>query len=84
MVERLRRMGLECPEPEGAFYVFVKIDRFGLSSDAFCTRLIREGRVACVPGSCFGAEGYIRLSYCCADAELKKGLDRLEDFLRTL
>ncbi len=84
VVERLRRMGLEFPEPEGAFYVFVKIDRFGMSSDAFCTRLIREGRVACVPGSCFGAEGYIRLSYCCADAELEKGLDRLEAFLGTL
>ena len=81
---RLRAMGLSFPEPEGAFYVFVDISRFGMSSADFCTRMIREGKVAAVPGSCFGAEGYIRLSYCYADAELEKGLDRMEAFLNTL
>lgn len=81
---RLTRMGLEFPEPEGAFYVFVDIRKFGLDSATFCTRMIREGRVAAVPGSCFGAEGYLRLSYCCGDAELEKGLDRMEAFLQTL
>ena len=81
---RLREMGLTFPEPEGAFYVFVDIRRFGLDSGTFCTRMIREGKVAAVPGSCFGAEGYIRLSYCYADAELKKGLDRMEAFIQTL
>ena len=81
---RLRQMGLSFPEPEGAFYVFTDIRPFGLDSSTFCTRMITEGKVAAVPGSCFGAEGYIRLSYCYADEELKKGLDRMEAFLHTL
>ena len=81
---RLREMGLSFPEPEGAFYVFVDIRRFGLDSGTFCTRMIKEGKVAAVPGACFGAEGYIRLSYCYSDEELKKGLDRMEAFLKTL
>ena len=78
---RLDEMGLRYPAPEGAFYVFPDISRFGLSSDAFCIRMIKEGGVAAVPGSCFGAEGYIRLSYCYSDAELKLGLDRMERFI---
>ncbi|MBQ3194577.1 MAG: pyridoxal phosphate-dependent aminotransferase [Oscillospiraceae bacterium] len=81
---RLRDMGLEFPEPEGAFYVFVNIEKFGMDSAAFCTRMIKEGKVAAVPGFCFGAEGYIRLSYCYSDEELKKGLDRMEAFLAKL
>ena len=81
---RLRDMGLTFPEPEGAFYVFPDISRFGLSSAQICTRMITEGKVAAVPGSCFGAEGYIRLSYCYSDEELKRGLDRMEAFLKTL
>lgn len=81
---RLRRMNLEFPEPEGAFYVFVNIRKFGMTSDEFCTRLIREGKLALVPGSCFGAEGWIRLSYCYSQRELEKGLDRLEGFLKIL
>ena len=81
---RLRAMGLSFPEPEGAFYVFVDIRKFGLDSGTFCTRMIREGKVAAVPGACFGAEGYIRLSYCYSDAELHKGLDRMEAVLKTL
>ena len=81
---RLRQMGLEFPEPEGAFYVFVNIEKYGMSSDEFCTRLIREGRLAAVPGSCFGVEGWLRLSYCYSDQELQKGLNRLEAFLQTL
>ena len=81
---RLRQMGLSFPEPEGAFYVFVDISRFGIGSEEFCTRMIREGKVAAVPGSCFGTEGYIRLSYCYSDEELQKGLDRMEKFIRTL
>ena len=81
---RLRQMGLEFPEPEGAFYVFVNIEKYGMSSDEFCTRLIREGRLAAVPGSCFGVEGWLRLSYCYSDQELQKGLNRLEAFLQAL
>ena len=81
---RLRRMGLEFPEPQGAFYVFVNIGKYGMRSDEFCMRLIREGKLAAVPGSCFGVEGYIRLSYCYGDEELRTGLDKLEAFIRML
>ena len=81
---RLDAMGLKYPAPEGAFYVFPEISKFGLSSDEFCTRMIKEGKVAAVPGSCFGADNHIRLSYCYSDEELKRGLDRMEAFLATL
>ena len=81
---RLDEMGLTYPKPEGAFYVFVDISRFGLTSEEFCTRMIREGKLAAVPGSCFGTEGYIRLSYCYADGELQRGLDRLERFIKQI
>ena len=81
---RLKGMGLPFPEPRGAFYVFPDIRRFGLSSDEFCTRMIREAGVAAVPGSCFGLEGYIRLSCCCSDENLREGLNRMERFLATL
>ena len=81
---RLKGMGLPFPEPRGAFYVFPDIRRFGLSSDEFCTRMIREAGVAAVPGSCFGLEGYIRLSCCCSDENLREGLNRMERFLAIL
>ena len=81
---RLDEMGLSYPAPEGAFYVFPDISRFGLNSEEFCIRMIKEGGVAAVPGSCFGAEGYIRLSYCYSDEELKTGLDRMAAFIRAL
>jgi len=81
---RLTAMGLSFPEPEGAFYVFVNIEKYGLDSETFCTRMIREGLLAAVPGSCFGTDGYIRLSYCYSDEELKVGMDRLEAFIATL
>ena len=81
---RLRAMNLSFPEPEGAFYVFVDISKFGMDSGTFCTRMIREGLLAAVPGACFGADNYIRLSYCYSDEQLKTGLDRLEAFIATL
>ena len=81
---RLRDMGLSFPEPEGAFYVFPNIEKYGLPSEEFCKRMITQGKVAAVPGSCFGAEGYIRLSYCYSDEELKTGLDRMGAFIQTL
>ena len=84
VTSRLRAMGLTFPEPKGAFYVFVDIRKYGMTSDEFASRLIREGKLAAVPGSCFGVEGFLRLTYCYEDAELKKGLDRLEAFLATL
>ena len=81
---RLRDMGLAFPEPKGAFYVFPDISQFADSSEEFCLRLIQEAKVAAVPGSCFGAEGHIRISCCYSMEELEKGLDRLERFLKGL
>ena len=81
---RLDAMGLSYPQPQGAFYVFPDIRKFGLRSDAFCQRLIQQGKLAAVPGSCFGVEGFLRLSYCYQDQELEKGMNRLENFLATL
>ena len=79
---RLRAMGLSFPRPEGAFYVFPDIRPYGMSSRDFCLRLIREGGLALIPGSCFGCEGHARLSYCYGDSQLAEGLDRLEAFLK--
>ena len=84
VLDRLDAMGLTYPRPEGAFYVFPDISKFGMDSETFCTRLIEEGGLAAVPGSCFGVEGHIRLSYCYSDAELQESLDRLEKFIRSL
>ncbi len=84
VMQRLDNMHLHYPAPMGAFYIFPNISEFGLSSEEFCTRMIREAGLAAVPGSCFGAEGYIRLSYCCADADLEEGLNRLEAFIQGL
>ena len=84
VLARLDAMGLRYPRPEGAFYVFPEIARFGMDSETFCTRLIEVGGLAAVPGSCFGTEGHIRLSYCYSDEELKESLDRLEKFIRSL
>ena len=84
MCARLDRMGLTYPQPQGAFYVFPEIAGFGIPSWEFCRRMIQEAGLAAVPGVCFGTEGYIRLSYCYSDEELKTGLDRLEKFIGNL
>ena len=84
VLARMEGMDLPCPRPEGAFYVFPDIRKYGMDSETFCTRMIREAAVAAVPGSCFGAEGFLRLSYCCSTERLKTGLDRMEQFLKTL
>ena len=84
VLRRLHAMGLCCPIPEGAFYAFPDIRAFGLCSEAFCLRLIAEAGVAAVPGSCFGTEGHIRISYCCGEQMLERGMDRLEAFLEKL
>lgn len=84
LCERLDAIGLDYVKPEGAFYVFPSIKKFGIDAEAFCTRLIQEAKVATVPGTCFGMDGYIRLSYSCTMGDLKAGISRLEDFLKTL
>ncbi len=79
-------MGLECFEPEGAFYAFPSIRKFGMSSDGFANRFLREEKVAVVPGSAFGAcgDGYLRVSYAYSLASLKEALGRMARFVRKL
>ena len=81
---RLQAMGLEVEKPEGAFYLFPSIEKYGIPSGEFCTRMIRGAGLALTPGSCFSAEGFVRISYCYSDDALKEGMDRLERFLKTL
>ncbi|MBO6001312.1 MAG: aminotransferase class I/II-fold pyridoxal phosphate-dependent enzyme, partial [Spirochaetales bacterium] len=61
MLGRLKNMGLDLPEPQGAFYIFPSIRRFGLDSATFCTRMIKEAGLAATPGFCFGSDDHIRL-----------------------
>ena len=84
VVGRLRAMGFDLFEPEGAFYVFPSIQKFGMTSEAFCERLICEGGVGLVPGIFFGTEGFVRLSFCCSQDVLEEALDRIERFIQTL
>ncbi len=76
--------GLTCYRSQGAFYLFPNIRKFGLSSADFAARLLEEELVAVVPGSAFGSEGYIRLSYATSDATIEKGLERLARFCAKL
>ena len=86
MLTRLRGMGLQCFEPFGAFYIFPNIAKFGLSSDEFAIRFLKEEKVAVVPGTAFGTsgEGFLRMSYASSLKNLKTAMDRLELFIKTL
>lgn len=83
LVHELRRIGFEVFEPFGAFYVFPSIQKFGMSSDEFATRLLEEEKVAVVPGTAFGAcgEGFLRISYAYSIDNLKLALERIERFV---
>lgn len=86
LMHEFKRMGLDCFEPYGAFYVFPSIKEFGMTSDEFVTRLLKEERVAVVPGSAFGecGEGFLRISYAYSLEDLKVALGRLESFIERL
>lgn len=86
LVYHLRKMGLDCFEPYGAFYVFPSIRKFGLSSEEFAEKLLKEEKVAVVPGNAFGAsgEGFIRISYAYSLDNLKKAMERIERFIKGL
>lgn len=86
LLHEFERMGLQCFEPFGAFYVFPSIKEFGMSSDEFATRLLREEKVAVVPGTAFGdcGEGFLRISYAYSLDNLKVALGRLEKFITRL
>lgn len=86
LLHALREMGFGCFEPQGAFYVFPNIRRFGMTSDEFATRLLKEEKVAVVPGTAFGScgEGFLRISYAYSLSDLKRALERIERFVSRL
>ena len=86
LMHAFKEMGLDCFEPFGAFYVFPSIKKFGLSSEEFANRLLREQKLAVVPGTAFGdcGEGFLRISYAYSIDNLKLGLERIERFISTL
>lgn len=81
-----QEMGIECFEPFGAFYMFPSIKKFGMSSDEFATRLLKEEKIAVVPGTAFGdcGEGFLRISYAYSIEDLKAALERIESFIKKL
>ena len=86
LVNALREMGLDCFEPYGAFYVFPSIKKFGMTSDEFATRLLKEEKVAVVPGTAFGDSGerFLRISYAYSLENLKIALERIRRFVERL
>jgi len=84
VVDRLNNLGLECIKPDGAFYVFASIKKTGLECLDFAQRLLREQKVAVVPGNAFGKDykDYIRISYASSYDNLKEALVRMEEFLK--
>ena len=85
-VDGFRKIGLDCFEPLGAFYVFPCIKSTGLSSEEFCERLIKAKRVAVVPGDAFGdcGEGYIRVSYCYSIDNIREAIRLIGEFVEEL
>ncbi|WP_294239792.1 pyridoxal phosphate-dependent aminotransferase [Pseudobutyrivibrio sp.] len=86
LLNRFKKMNVKCFEPYGAFYIFPSITEFGMSSEEFCTRLLKEKEVAVVPGTAFGdsGEGNVRISYAYSLENLKKAMDRIEEFINEL
>ena len=86
ILEGLRKIGIECFEPEGAFYIYPNIAPFGLSSEEFCERLLYEQRCAIVPGTAFGdsGEGFARISYAYSVKHLSEALSKIEAFVKGL
>lgn len=85
ILERVRAIpGLNCPTPNGAFYVFIDISQTGLKSRDFCQKLLETQKVAAIPGIAFGADDCIRLSYATDLKTIEKGFDRIDKFIGTL
>ncbi len=85
MFDRISKIpNITAPKPQGAFYVLVNISQLGLTSQNFADRLLSKANVAVIPGAAFGDDRTIRLSYATSIDVIKKGLDRFQDFCRTL
>ena len=84
LLHAFQEMNIPCFEPLGAFYTFPNIKRFGMTSEEFATTLLKEEKVAVVPGSAFGdcGEGFVRVSYAYSLESLKKALERIERFVK--
>lgn len=86
LLHEFKRIGLDCFEPFGAFYMFPSIKKFGMTSDEFATRLLEEEKIAIVPGTAFGdcGEGFLRISYAYSLENLKIALEKIEKFISKL
>jgi aminotransferase len=86
VVKGFRDIGLDCHEPQGAFYAFPSIVSTGLSSEAFAQKLLIEAKVAAVPGNVFGqgGEGFIRCSYATSVQQLIEALDRIGNCIKKI
>ena len=86
LLNSFKEMGIDCFEPFGAFYVFPSIAKFGMTSEEFANRLLREQKLAVVPGTAFGecGEGSVRISYAYSIENLKQGMDRIRKFIESL
>ena len=86
LLNSFKEMGIDCFEPFGAFYVFPSIAKFGMTSEEFANRLLREQKLAVVPGTAFGecGEGFVRISYAYSIENLKQGMDRISKFIESL
>lgn len=84
IVNSFREIGFDCFEPKGAFYIFPSIKKTGLSSQEFCERLLKEEKIAVVPGDAFGpgGDGFIRVSYAYSIDKIMKALERIESFAK--
>ena len=84
LVEELNRMGLHCFEPKGAFYAFPSIQSTGMTSEQFCEELLKDQKVAVVPGNAFGesGEGFVRISYAYSVENISNALEKIDNFIR--
>jgi aminotransferase len=82
IVDSLNEIGLECPKPDGTFYVFPSIKKTSMKSMEFAKGLLRKEKVAVVPGTAFGkeGEGYIRISYASSMSDLKEAAERIKNY----
>jgi len=84
IVDGFNELGMACFEPRGAFYTFPNIAHTGLTDPEFCELLLKEDRLALIPGSAFGASGagFVRASYASSDENIERALERLARFLQ--
>lgn len=82
LVNAFNSLGLDCFQPEGAFYVFPSVEKTGMNGESFANELLRRYKVAVVPGSAFGAAGekHVRCSYATSMRNLTAAIERISDF----